>query len=122
MFCFPKTNGNDIILVLILKKRRFTMSDEKLLELLEKMFGDIKEGISAMDKSLQQINSRLEKLEGSQLKLENELENSKKTLYDAYIQNAEAIKGLDERVHELSDKVDKHAIKIQVIEGGKKAL
>lgn len=110
------------MIVLSLRKRRTAMYDEQLLKLLEGMFGDIKEGFLAMDKNLQQIASRLEKLEGSQLMLENELENSKKTLYDAYIQNAEAIKTLDERIQELSDKVDKHAIKIQVIEGGKKAL
>ena len=98
------------------------MHDEQLLELLERMFGDIKEGILAMDNNLQDMGSRLEKLQDFQLRLENELEDAKKTLYDAYIQNAESIKALDERVQELSDKVDKHAIKIQVIEGGKKAL
>jgi predicted nucleic acid-binding Zn-ribbon protein len=98
------------------------MHDEQLLELLEKMLDDIKSGILVMDRNLREMGSRIEKLEDSQLRLENEIENSKKTLYDAYIQNAEAIKGLDERVQELSEKVDKHAIKIQVIEGGKKAL
>jgi predicted nucleic acid-binding Zn-ribbon protein len=98
------------------------MHDEQLLELLERMLEDIKSGILVMDRNLREMGSRIEKLEDSQLRLENEIENSKKTLYDAYIQNAEAIKGLDERVQELSEKVDKHAIKIQVIEGGKKAL
>ena len=98
------------------------MHDEQLLELMERMFGGLNDSILSMDKNLQEISSRLKSLEDSQLKLENEMENSKKTLYDAYIQNAEAIKGLDERVQEISDKVDKHAIKIQVIEGGKKAL
>jgi predicted nucleic acid-binding Zn-ribbon protein len=98
------------------------MHDEQLLELLEKMLDDIKSGILVMDRNLREMGLRIEKLEDSQLRLENEIENSKKTLYDAYIQNAEAIKGLDERVQELSEKVDKHAIKIQVIEGGKKAL
>jgi predicted nucleic acid-binding Zn-ribbon protein len=86
------------------------------------MLDDIKSGILVMDRNLREMGLRIEKLEDSQLRLENEIENSKKTLYDAYIQNAEAIKGLDERVQELSEKVDKHAIKIQVIEGGKKAL
>ncbi len=98
------------------------MHDEQLLELMERMFSGLNDSILSMDKNLQEIGSRLKSLEDSQLKLENEMENSKKTLYDAYIQNAEAIKGLDERVQEISDKVDKHAIKIQVIEGGKKAL
>ena len=98
------------------------MKDEQLLELLDRMFGDIKQGILVMDKNLQEMNTKLEKLENSQLGLENEMGNTRKTLFDAYIQNAEAIKGLDERVQELSDKVEKHAIKIQVIEGGKKAL
>ncbi|WDU83070.1 hypothetical protein [Caloramator sp. Dgby_cultured_2] len=51
--------------------------------------------------------------------MENELKEMKKTLFDGYVQNTEAIKRLEAKVDELSEKVDRHDIKIQVIEGGK---
>lgn len=98
------------------------MYDEQFIKLMERMYSDIRESIASMDRNLQDMTSRIAKLEESQLRMENELEDARKILYDAYIQNAEAVKELDERVHELSGKVDNHAIKIQVIEGGKKAL
>lgn len=44
--------------------------------------------------------------------LENELKETKKTLYDGYVQNTEGISRLEKKVDELSEKVDKHDIKI----------
>lgn len=54
--------------------------------------------------------------------IENELKETKKTLYDGYVQNTEAINRVEAKVDELSEKVDRHDKKIQVIQGGKKAL
>jgi DNA-binding ferritin-like protein len=91
------------------------MENAKLYEFMEKMYTEMQKGFS-------DVNERLEKLEKGQVRLENELKDTKKTLYDGYIQNAEAIKRLESKIDEVSEKVDRHDMKIQVIEGGRKAL
>jgi hypothetical protein len=102
------------------------MENEKLFGLIEKMYSEMQKGFndvySEMRKGFSSVNERLDNLEKGQLRLEAELKDTKKTLYDGYIQNAEAIKRLEIKVDEISEKVDRHDIKRQVIEGGRKAL
>lgn len=91
------------------------MDNEKLFELMEKMYNKMQKGFIEVKED---INKNTDVI----MSLENELKETKKALYDGYMQNAEGIKSLQEKLDELSEKVDNHDIKIQVIEGGKKAL
>lgn len=115
--------------VIIKEQEVMKLDNEKLFELMEKMYSEMKNGFEQVDKRFGQVDKRfdgieerLHRLENGQFRLENELMETKKTLYDGYIQNSEAISRIETKLDELSDKVDKHDIKIQVIEGGKKAL
>lgn len=102
------------------------MDNEKLFEFMEKMYSALTERLDKIEgkqeEGFEAVNIRLDKLEAGQTRLEHELKETKKTLYDGYIQNAEGIRRIETKLEELSEKVDKHDIKIQVIEGGKKAL
>lgn len=105
------------------------MDNEKLFEFMEKMYSEMQQGFKKVEGRFDKIEGRLDKVEGRLDKIEKavtnleyEFKETKKTLYDGYIQNAEGIKRIEIKLDEISDKVDKHDIKIQVIEGGKKAL
>lgn len=91
------------------------MDSDKLFGLMEKMYVE-------MQKGFKEVNEKIKKNTETIVSLENELKDTKKTLYDGYIKNAEGINRIEAKLEELSDKVDKHDIKIQVIEGSKKAL
>jgi predicted nucleic acid-binding Zn-ribbon protein len=109
------------------------MENDKLFEFIEKMYAELKGNqekmYSEMKAGFKSVNNRLDNVEGrlgnvekAVISLEYELKETKKTLYDGYVQNTEAINRLETKVDKLSEKVDRHDIKIQVIEGGKKAL
>ena len=112
------------------------MDNEKLFEFMEKMYSEMQNGFSNVKKDIKDVKKDvvdlkknvvdLKKdtvdLKSGQLKLEDKLEETRKTLYDGYIQNSQAINRIETKLDDLSDKVDKHDIKIQVIEGGKIAL
>lgn len=49
-----------------------------------------------------------------------EIENKMNGLYDGYKQTYEKLEVIDDKVDSLVGKVDRHDIKIQVIEGGRK--
>lgn len=105
------------------------MNSDRLFELMEKMYSEMKNGFEKVDKRFEQVDTRfngieerLRRLEKCQLRLETEFNEAKKTLYDGYIHNLESIKRLEVKLNDLSNYVDKHDIKIQVIESGKNAL
>ncbi|MCX7904780.1 MAG: hypothetical protein N2486_09760 [Caloramator sp.] len=95
------------------------MENDKVFDLLTKLYSEMQNGFKEVNKRLDRVEERLNKVENNQMTMENELKEMKKTLFDGYVQNTEAIKRLEAKVDELSEKVDRHDIKIQVIEGGK---
>jgi hypothetical protein len=88
--------------------------DDKVFNLLEKMYAEFTE-------FKQEVGQRFDKLENQVTKIEVEHGKKLDVLFDGYAQNTEAIKELSIKVDEVLDKVDRHDIKIQVIEGGKRA-
>ncbi|SKA94740.1 hypothetical protein SAMN05443428_11652 [Caloramator quimbayensis] len=78
------------------------MDNEKLFELMEKMYADLK---GSQEKMYSDIAGRFEALHiemrQSFLKLENELNETKKTLYDGYAQNTESIKRIEMKLDEI---------------------
>ena len=102
------------------------MENDKVFDLLTKLYSEMQNGfkevnnrLDRVEERLDRVEERLNKVENNQVTMENELKEMKKTLFDGYVQNTEAIKRLEAKVDELSEKVDRHDIKIQVIEGGK---
>ncbi|MCX7883420.1 MAG: hypothetical protein N2448_00015 [Caloramator sp.] len=98
------------------------MDNEKLFELMAKVYSELQSTKSEMQNGLKEVKEKLEKVENAVTGLEYKLKETKKTLYDGYAQNTESIKRIEIKLDEISEKVDKHDIKIQVIEGGEKAL
>lgn len=82
--------------------------DDKIFELLTKMYSEMKEGFKAVDE-------RLGKLEAGQIRLEDKLENNSKALFDGYKQTYEKIADLDNNIKELSNRIEKQDVEIRVI-------
>lgn len=87
--------------------------EDKTFELLSKMYGEFTE-------FRKETNSRLDYVERHIAKLENKVDSNSKALFDGHKQVYEKLETVERKVDGLSDKVDRHDIKIQVIEGGRK--
>jgi septal ring factor EnvC (AmiA/AmiB activator) len=85
--------------------------NNKFTELNDKMdkgFKEVKQDIEKLDK-------RITKVEIGQEKMHDNI----KVLAEGVSSNTEKLAVLEDKIDDLSNKVDKHDIKIQVIEGGK---
>ena len=87
--------------------------EDKTFELLSKMYGEFTE-------FREETNTRLDYVERHIARLENKVDNNSKALFDGYKQVYEKLETVEGKVDKLSEKVDRHDIKIQVIEGGRK--
>lgn len=71
------------------------MNDEKLFELITKMYSGMTGKIEALQTEIRQgfkeVNEKIRKNTEAIVSLKKELNNTKKTLYDGYVQNAEGI-------------------------------
>lgn len=81
--------------------------DEKMFNLLEKMYIEIKE-MKANMATKQDI-----------VRLENKMDENHKTLYDGYKQSIEGITEIREKLNKLTDRVDNQEIKLQVLKSTK---
>ncbi len=90
--------------------------EDKTFDLLTQMYSDF-------SKRLDQIEHKLDqKADKSDIiRLENDHGKKLDTLFDGYKQVSEGLNEIKNIVSEISAKVEQHDIKIQVIEGGKKA-
>lgn len=59
-------------------------------------------------------------LKNDVLRIENDHGRKLDALFDGYKQTYEKLEVIENKVDDLSEKVDRHDIKIQVIEGGRK--
>ena len=81
------------------------MDNEPIYDLIAKMYTD--------------MNNRFDKLENTQLALENKLDDTRKVLFDFYTQNTEQINRIEQTVEEISQKIEIHDVEIKVIKGGR---
>lgn len=79
--------------------------EDKIFEMLSKMYGETQE-------------MKTEMLQGF-VKLENKMDENHTALYDGYKQSIEGINELREKVDKLTDQVEHQEIKLQVIKGSK---
>jgi hypothetical protein len=66
-----------------------------------------------------EMNTRFDKLEYTQLALENKLDDTRKVLFDFYTQNTEQINRIEQTIEEISQKIEIHDVEIKVIKGGR---
>lgn len=87
--------------------------EDKTFELLTKMYGEFTE-------FKDNTNKKLDKLHEDVLCMEQDHGSKLQALFDGYKQTYEKLEVVEDKLDTLSEKVDRHDIKIQVIEGGRK--
>ena len=88
--------------------------EDKLFELMSKMYSDITAKLDAMDKKL---DSKADK--NDVIQLENKIYNDSRALFDGYKQTYEKLGLLENKVDEILLKVEKQDVEIRVIKGSK---
>lgn len=89
--------------------------DDKIFELLEKLYSEVQHGFSKVNTRLDTLEKEVKQLGA---KIDGDISPKVEVLLDGYKQNAEAINRIEAKLEDLSEKVDRHDIKIEVIEGG----
>ena len=86
--------------------------DDKMFELMEKMYVEIQEMKSNMEtkEDTTKIDQRL-------AVIENKMDKNHKALYDGYKLTYEKVVALEGKVDVIDKKVDKHDVEIRVIKG-----
>ncbi|HEY5582888.1 MAG TPA: hypothetical protein VIK78_00125 [Ruminiclostridium sp.] len=87
------------------------MENEKLFDLMEKMYSEMQGGFKSADVRLDKMDSRFDRLEAGQLSFENKLEDTRKTLFDGYIQTTEKLTSLDKKIDHLQIDVNNLSMK-----------
>ncbi|MGE5633324.1 MAG: hypothetical protein ACM3TR_19855 [Caulobacteraceae bacterium] len=87
--------------------------EDKTFELLTKMYCEFTEFKNS-------ANEKLSKLHKDVLRMEQDHGNKLQVLFDGYMQHDRKLEAIGQKIDALADKVDRHDIKIQVIEGGRK--
>ena len=94
--------------------------EDKTFELVSKMYSDITQRLDGIDSRLGNLEEGQKGLVNDIIRLENKLDNNSKALFDGYTQNNDRLDRIDEKLEDLSEKIDSHDIKIQVIEGARR--
>ena len=94
--------------------------EDKTFDLLTKMYGEFSEYRKESNSRFDNIEGGLSRLGNQVTALEHDLKKDISALYDGYKQTYEKLQDVEEKIDTLSDKVDKHDIKIQVIEGARR--
>lgn len=89
--------------------------EDKMLELMTKMYSEISAKLEVMDKKL---DNKADKQDI--VSMENKLHSDSKALYDGYKQTFEKLITVEKKVDDISSKVEKQDVEITVIKGAKK--
>jgi uncharacterized protein YaaR (DUF327 family) len=100
--------------------RRRVSVEDKTFELLTKMYGEFTEFREDMNGFREETKEDIRSLKNDVLRIENEHGSELEALLDGYKQTYEKLDAIEDKLDTLSEKVDRHDIKIQVIEGGRK--
>ncbi len=98
--------------------------EDKVFDLLEKVYIELQNtktefkcDMKDIKGDLNSINNRLTKIE---IEMENEVKNKLDLLYESQVDTNRRLDSLENKMDELTEKVDQHDLKIKVIEGGNK--
>lgn len=94
------------------------MNDRELLEYIAAQVGGLTAKVDGLTTDMGEVKNRLGKIEST---LENGIKPDIKLSLQGYHDTNEKLTSIEEKLDTLCDKVDHHDIKIQVIEGGKRA-
>ena len=89
--------------------------EDKMFELMTKMYSEITTKLEMMDKKQ---DNKADKQDI--VRMENKIDNDTKALYDGYTQTFEKLIAIEKKVDDISSKVEKQDVEITVIKGGKK--
>jgi chromosome segregation ATPase len=80
----------------------------------------LKEDVKGLKEDVNILKDDVKNLKSDVVRIETKLDEKTKALYDGYVLNHEKLEVIEIKIDKLTDKVDRHDIKIQVIEGSKK--
>lgn len=89
------------------------------LEFLTKIYSELTEFRKDMNGFRSETNKDIQGLKNDVLRIEQDHGKKLDGLFDGYKRTYEKLEVIEDKVDTLSDKIDKHDIKIQVIEGGR---
>lgn len=90
--------------------------DDKMLELLEKMYNEFSNLKKDMSEFREENNKRMDRVEGHITRLENKFDNHSKALFDGYKQHCDQLTRVEEKLEDLTGKVEQHDLKLHAIE------
>lgn len=93
--------------------------EDKIFDLLEKVYIEVQEtkkDVKDIKVRQDKMDERLSRLE---IKVEHDISKKLDALFDFRDEALKRFDKIDNKLDELSEKVDRHDIRIQVIEGGK---
>lgn len=88
--------------------------EDKLFELMTKMYSDITVRLDSMDKKLDGKSDK-----SDIVRIENKLDADSKALFDGYKQTYEKLGVLETKVDSISQKIEKQDVELKVLKGGK---
>jgi len=101
--------------------------EDKTLELIEKMYSeftnfskDMNDFRKDMNNFRKETKEDIQGLKKDVLRIENDHGKKLEALFDGYHQMYEKLEVIEGKVDTIAEKVERHDIKIQVIEGGRK--
>ena len=87
--------------------------EDKSFELLERMYSEFTD-------FRKETTEKLDGLKKDVLRIENDHGKKLEALFDGYKKHERQLDTIEQKVDDISEKVDRHDIKIQVIERGRK--
>lgn len=86
--------------------------DEKIFNLITQMYSDLKESQEKIYSEMQEMKTGTKQ---DIVRLEHKMDENHKALYDGYKQNSEGITELKNELINLSKKVERQEIKLQIV-------
>ena len=84
------------------------MNDDKLFELMTKMYSEMREGFKEVKNDISEVKDRLDKVEKTVTCIENEHGKKLDTLFDGYKQNSDKLDRIEEEVSKHEEIILRH--------------
>jgi predicted nucleic acid-binding Zn-ribbon protein len=95
--------------------------EDKTFQLLEKMYSEFSTRFDKVEADIQGLKGDVRGLKNDVLRIEHDHGQKLQALFDGYKQHDQRLDVLEKKIDNLTEKVDRHDIKIQVIEGGRRS-
>lgn len=92
--------------------------DEKMFELLEKMYIEVQD-IKSIMATKEDLTKVKQELKHDIVKIESKMDQNHKALYDGYKLTYEKLGSLEEKVNDIDKKVERQDVEIRVIKSVK---